>query len=128
LSAALRLERERLFADFVNAAQRVSEAVSNRRILLKDGSPGAQVLLEREIEPEQKKQVQRVMDLLERIKLFAPDDAQTAANKIAELAVVWQLTVWHPDGDNLFDQQYREFIKVALPAFRTAARRFLDQM
>ena len=128
LSEALRLERERLFADFVNAAQRVSEAVTNRRILLRDGSPAARIMLEREVEPEQKKQVQRVMDLLERIKLFASDDTQAAANKIAELAIVWQLTVGHPDGDNLFEQQYRQFIEMALPAFRKAARRDLDQV
>src|SRR5436305_13925 len=114
-------------ADFVNAAQRVSEAITNRRILSRGDNPLARLKLEREIEPEQKKQVQRVMDLLQRIKLFASDDTQTAANKIAELAVVWQLTVWHPDGDNLFDQQYRQFIEEALPAFRAAARRDLDQ-
>jgi len=127
VSGTLRLERERLFADFVNAAQRVSEAITNRRILSRGDNPLARLKLEREIEPEQKKQVQRVMDLLQRIKLFASDDTQTAANKIAELAVVWQLTVWHPDGDNLFDQQYRQFIEEALPAFRAAARRDLDQ-
>jgi hypothetical protein len=127
VSGTLRLERERLFADFVNAAQRVSEAVTNRRILSRGDNPLARLKIEREIEPEQKKQVQRVMDLLQRIKLFASDDTQTAASKIAELAVVWQLTVWHPDGDNLFDQQYRQFIEEALPVFRAAARRDLDQ-
>jgi|CXWL01.1.fsa_nt_gi hypothetical protein len=128
LSSTLRLERERLFADFVNAAQRVSEAIINRRILVKSDNPLARLKLEREVEPEQKKQVQRVMDLLERIKLFASDDTQAAASKIAELAVVWQLTVWHPDGENLFNHQYREFVEVALPAFRMGARKDLDQV
>jgi hypothetical protein len=127
VSEGLRLERERLFADLVNAAQRVAEAVTNSRILSRGNNPLARIKLEREVEPEQKKQAQRVMDLLQHIKLFASDDTQTAANKIAEFAVVSQLTVWHPDGDRLFDQQYRQFIDEALPAFRAAARRDLDQ-
>jgi len=127
VNAALRLERERLFADFINAAQRVSEAVTNRRILLKNGSPQATRLLESAVEPEQNKQVQRVMDMLEHIRLFASPETQKAANEVAERAVVWQLTVWHPDGERLFEQQYRQFIDESLPALRVAARRDLDQ-
>jgi len=126
-AASERLEHERLFADFLNAAQRVSEATLNRRILLKDGGVLAKRMLEREVEPEQKKQVQRVMDLLQRIKLFASEETQKVANEIAERVMAWQLAVWHPEGKEIFERQYRQFIEDSLPRFRSVARKDLDQ-
>lgn len=123
-----RLERERIYSDFVNAATRVSQAARNRRMLIKDGSPAAQLILRTEVEPELKDQAQRVMDLVQRFSLFASEETKKAAGEIAAKVIAWQLSVYHPEGEKIMEEQFREFLENSIPAYREAVRRELGSV
>lgn len=121
----VRLERERLFADYLNAAMRVSQAARNRRMLLKKGNLAARIILEKEVEPELKEQAQRVADMMQRIMLVSSEELSKAAGEIAGRALGWQLSVFHPEGEKIHQQEFEDFLKKSVPRYRDAVRKEL---
>jgi hypothetical protein len=122
---AVQLEHERVYSDLINSAMRVAQAAKNKRTLLKKGGPASSLLLEREVEPELKKQAQRFMELMYRARMFGSDIVLEPLQKIVEQVMTWQLSVWHPDGDALYEKHFDEFAKNSMPRFREAVRREL---
>jgi hypothetical protein len=124
-ASTAQLEHERVYSDMINSAMRVAQATKNRRYLLKQGGQASRILLENEVEPELKEQAQRFMELTQRARLFSSDIVSQPLQKITEHVMVWQLSVWHPDGDALYDQHFDEFTKGSMPRFREAVRKEL---
>jgi len=124
-ASSAQLEHERVYADMINSAMRVAQATKNRRYLLKQGGKASQILLETQVEPELKEQAQRFMDLAQRASLFSTDVVKEPLQKIVSHVMTWQLSVWHPDGDALYQQHFEEFTSSSMPSFRGAVRREL---
>jgi hypothetical protein len=127
-ASMVRIERERLYGDLLNAAVRVSEETIKKRHLIKSGDAAAKKLLTSEVEPELKRQAARCLDLVNRALLVGSEAIQEAVKNVARHVLIWQIAALHPDGDNIHEQQFREFNTESIPRLRDAVREELARL